>query len=93
MGQAFLFGVFQRPLDLIIVIVQAHDVDTGKLDDFSGRAANSASNVENALVVLQIHLQGEVVLMTGDGAIEGLSIGVAAEVERRTPAVLVQVGC
>ena len=35
---------------------------------------------------------GEVVLVAGNGAVEGLAVRITAEVERLSPAVLVQVG-
>jgi hypothetical protein len=35
---------------------------------------------------------GEVVLVAGNGAVEGLAVGIAGEVERLSPAILVQVG-
>jgi hypothetical protein len=41
---------------------------------------------------LDVDAVGEVVLVAGNGLVEGLAVGEAAEVERLAPAVLVQVG-
>lgn len=90
--KTLLLSVPSGALDLVVVVVQAHDVDVGELDHLSGRSSNTATNVEHAHVVGQSHLVGQVVLMAGNGLVKRLSVGEAAEVEALAPAVLVQVG-
>lgn len=79
-------------LDLVVVVVEAGDVGAGELGDLAGRAANAAADVEDLHALLDAHAVGEVVLVTGNGLVEGLADGEAAEVEGLAPAVLVQVG-
>lgn len=54
------------------------------------RSTDTASDVENAHLGLDTGLVSEVVLVTGDGLVEGLSGVVTAEVERVSPSVLVE---
>ena len=79
-------------VDLVVVVVQTSDVGTGELGNLTGRATNTASNVENLHSLLDTHGVGEVVLMASNGLVEGLTVGETAEVEGLTPTVLVQVG-
>ena len=92
MRQAFLLGISSCTFNLVIVVVQADDVDIGELDNLSCRASNTAAHVEHSHVVIQAHLVCEVVLMAGNGLAEALAIGKATEVETLTPAILVQIG-
>lgn len=63
-----------------------------ELGDLAGRAANTATNVEDLHTLLHVHGVGEVVLVAGDSLVERLALGEAAEVERLAPAILVDVG-
>lgn len=91
--QTLLLGVPRGTLNLVVVVVQANDVDAGELDDLSGRSSNTASNIEYAHVVPQTHLMCEVVLVASNGLVEGLAVGIATKVEALAPTVLVQVSC
>ena len=58
--------------------------------DLARGPADAAADVEHAHAGLEADLRGEVVLVPGDGLVEGLALVVASKVERRAPAVLVQ---
>lgn len=86
-------GVVIRSRNLVLVEVQAGDMrNAGELGDLAGRAANTAANVKHTHSGTKRHAVGDVVLVTGDGAVKRLSVGEAAEVEALAPAVLVEVG-
>jgi alpha-D-ribose 1-methylphosphonate 5-phosphate C-P lyase len=80
-------------IDLVVVVVQTGYMGTAELDHLAGWATDTATNIQNLHAISETDLQGEVVLVAGDGLVEGLAIGEAAEVEGRTPAVLIEVGC
>jgi len=90
-GQALLLSVVGGAVDLVVVVVEAGDVRAGEFDNLTGRAADTAADVQNLHALGDAGLHGEVVLMTGDGLVEGLTVGEAAEVEGGAPAVLVEV--
>jgi len=91
-GKAFFLGIPRGTLDLIIVVVQANNIRSGKFDNLSSGSANTTSNIKYLHSFLDAHDVGEVVLMSGDGLSEWLTIGKATKMERATPAVLVQIG-
>jgi hypothetical protein len=88
--KALLCSVVGGSLDLVVVVVETSDVCARELDNLSGRATNTTTNIKDLHVVLEVHDVGEVVLVAGNGLFEGLAE--TAEVERLTPAVLVKVG-
>ena len=61
--QASLLGVLARTSDLEVVVVQAGNFGVAKPRNFTCRAANTTSNVENAHAWLEVHHRGKVVLM------------------------------
>lgn len=89
LGEALLGSVVGSTLDLVVVVVQAGDVGTSELGNLTSRATDTAADIENAHVLLDADLVGEVVLVAGNGLVEGLAEGVAAEVEGLAPTVLV----
>lgn len=89
--ETLLLGVPGGALDLVVVVVQSDDVDARELDNLSRRSTNTAANVQDAHVVLEVHLVCEVVLVASNGLVEGLAVGITAEVEALAPTVLVQV--
>jgi hypothetical protein len=91
-GKTLLLSVLGGSLNLVVVVVQTSNVCAGELDDFSGRATNAASDIQNLHVVLEVHDVREVVLVAGKSLSEGLAECETAEVERLAPAVLVKVG-
>jgi 4-hydroxy-3-methylbut-2-enyl diphosphate reductase IspH len=91
--QAFLLCIPRSTLNLVIVIVQANNIDARKLDNLASRAAHTASHIENTHVIAQAHLVRKVVFMTGNGLIERFTVSKAAKMEALAPAVLVEVGC
>ena len=64
----------------------------GELGNLAGGAADTAADVEDLHALLDTHAVGEVVLVAGNGLVERLARGEAAEVEGLAPAILVQVG-
>lgn len=93
MGKALLLGISRCAFNLVVVVVQSNDIDVGELDDLSSRSSNTAANIKHPHVIVQAHLVGEVVLVAGNGPVEALAIGKAAEVETLAPPILVEVGC
>lgn len=91
-GQTLLLSVGGGTVNLVVVVVQTGNVGTGELDHLTGGTTDTATNVENLHALLDTGLHGEVVLVAGDGLVERLTVGEAAEVEGSTPSVLVKVG-
>jgi hypothetical protein len=89
--QTLLLGIPSGTLNLVVVVVEANNVDAGELDNLSCRSSNTAPNIEDAHVVPQTHLMCEVVLVASNGLVERLSVGIATEVKALAPAILVQV--
>lgn len=90
--ETLLLGVVGGAVDLVVVVVEAGDVGAGELDNFTCRSADTAADVQNLHAFGDAGLHGKVVLVAGDGLVEGLAVGEAAEVERRAPTVLVEIG-
>ena len=91
-SKPLVLGVSGSALNLVIVVVQSGDVCASELGDLSGWSTNTASDIKNLHVLLDTDLVGEVVLVAGNGLVERLVGGEAAEVEGLSPAVLVEVG-
>lgn len=92
MGESLLLGVVCGTINLVVIVVETSDVCTRKLCNLSGGTSNTASNVQDSVAVLDPNLCGEVVLVTGNSLVETLTIGITAEVEGLSPAILVDVG-
>lgn len=92
MGKLLLLSICDRAIDLVVVVVQAGDVCTSELGDLTSRSTDTASNIKHHLTLLNTNLVCKVVLMAGNGLVEWLANGEAAEVEGLTPAELVNVG-
>jgi hypothetical protein len=90
--KTLLLGVHGAALNLVVVVVEAHDVAAGELGDLSCGTTDTAADVQHSCALLDAHLQGQVVLVSCGGLLEGLALAVAAEVETLAPAILVQVG-
>jgi hypothetical protein len=90
-GQTLLLSIPCRTLDLVVVIVQANNVDPSKLDNFSGRASDTAAHVEHTHALFETHHVGQIMLMPGNSLQEGLAVGKATKVKTLSPAVLVQI--
>ena len=82
-------SVSRRPLNLIIVIIQADNVGAGKGGDFARRATDAAANVEDSHAVAQTHHVREVVLVPSNGLVKAFVVSKAAKVKRGAPAVFV----
>jgi hypothetical protein len=65
-AQPSLFRVLSSPGDLEIVVVQPGDPGVGKVGDLTGRATDTAADVEDLHTGLDTDLSGEVVFVTGE---------------------------
>lgn len=92
-GQLLFVGVVYRAINLVVVVVQAGDVCTSKLRDLAGGSTDTAADVQHILALLDADLVCQVVLVAGNGLVEGLAHGEAAEVEGLAPSELVDIGC
>lgn len=92
MGETLLLGVVCGTINLVVIVVETSDVCARELCNLSGGTSNTASNVQDSVTVLDPNLCGEVVLVTGNGLVETLTVGITAEVEGLSPAILVDVG-
>ena len=90
--QARLRGELARAADLEVVVVEADDVHVRELRDLARGSADAAADVEHAHAGLEVHLEGEVVLVPRERLVEALALVVPREVEGRAPAVLVETG-
>lgn len=79
-------------VDLIVVVVEASDASASELGNLAGGTANTTTNIKNLHALLHVHSVREVVLVAGDSLVERLADGEAAEVERLSPSIFVQVG-
>lgn len=91
-GKSLLLSIVCRPLNLVVVVVEANDVGASELDNLPSGTSNTTSDIQNAHALLDVDHVGEIVLVTGNGLTERLVICEAAEVEALAPAILVQVG-
>lgn len=91
-GEPFFDRILLGSADLIGVDVQAGDVASRKLDDFSGRSANAATNIQHSHARLDADAAGQKVFVPVHSLPECLSVGKSAEVECLAPAVFVEVG-
>lgn len=87
-----LLCVVDRTVNLVVVVVQTGDVCAGELGDLSCGSADTAANIKDLHALLDANLVCKVVLMAGNGLVEGLADGETAEVERLAPSELVDVG-
>ena len=90
-AQTLALGVAGGALDLVVVVVQTDDVGVSELDDLARGATDTTADIQDPHAGLDVDLVGEVVLMAGNGLVEGLALGEAAEMERGAPAVLVEI--
>lgn len=90
--QPFLRRIPCGSLDLVVVVVQPDDVRISELDNLPCRSSNAAPHVEHSHSRLDVHDVCEVVFVTRNCLPERLAVRKPAEVERLSPAILVQVG-
>ncbi|KAH3671007.1 hypothetical protein OGAPHI_000718 [Ogataea philodendri] len=90
--QLELLGVVVGSLDLVVVVVQTNNLTVGEPSDLSGRASNTASDIQHLHVFAESHLQSKVMFVSGHGLSKGLTFVVSGKVERRAPTILVKVG-
>lgn len=76
---------------MVLVDVEPGDVAASELDEFTRGATDTATNVEYFHITLDADAGGQVVLVTGNGSREGLSVCESAKMEGLAPRVFVQV--
>jgi intracellular sulfur oxidation DsrE/DsrF family protein len=59
--------------------------------DFSCRPSNSTANIQNLVSILDTDFGSEIVLVAGNGLVEGFTERESAEMERLSPSVLVYI--
>ena len=91
-GKTLLVGVVGGAVNLVVVVVQTGDVGTGELDHLTSGTTDTTADIQNLHVFGDTGHVGEVVLVAGNSLVERLTVGETAEVEGRTPSVLVEVG-
>ena len=91
--QALFLCIPGSPLYLVVVVVQACNIDSGKLGNLPSRSTNTTSDIQHVHALPQAHFVRQVVFMPGYGLMEVFAIRKPAEMERCTPAILVEVGC
>lgn len=64
---------------------------TSELGNFSGRTSNTTANVEDPVAILDTNLRCKVMFVAGNGLVERFTVRIAAEMERLTPAIFVQI--
>lgn len=77
--------------NLVLIDVEPGDVAASKLHNFPCRATHTATNVEDFHIALDADTGCQVVLVTGDGLREGLSVCEPAKMKGFTPSVFVKV--
>ena len=65
--ETLLLGVMCGTLDLVVIVVQANDVDARELDNLTRGTSDTASDVEHELVLLESHFQRQIVLVSCEG--------------------------
>lgn len=88
--QASLLGILPRSSNLEVVVVDTNDVHVREPGDFPRGTTNATADIEDTHAGLEVHLRGEVVLVTCERGEEGLALVEAGEVERLGPTVLVE---
>ena len=91
LSKPFRMGVRRRALNLIVIVVEAGDVDIGKLGNLASRSSYAATNVQNFHAALEVHLVRQVVFVARERLDKGLALAVAAKVKRLRPAILIQI--
>lgn len=92
-SQSTKFRVVRCTVDLVVVVVQSNNVDTGESSDLPSGTTNTTADIENGHAVPETHHMCQVVLMAGDSLVKGLAFVEAAEVERLAPTILIEVSC
>ena len=76
--------------DLVLVVVQADNVDVRETSDLTGGTADTTTDIEHAHTGAEVHLGGEVVFVAGEGGTEAFAFVETREVEGAGPGVLVE---
>lgn len=77
--------------NLILVVVETDDLDSGKASDLTSWSTDTAADIEDSHLWLESHGVGKVVLMASECLLESFSGVVSGEVEVLSPAVFVEV--
>lgn len=81
-------GVALGAADLVVVVIEACDMGAREVANLAGGAADAAANVEDAVGGLDVQVGSEIVLVAGDGLLEGLPGSESAEMEGGSPGIL-----
>ena len=79
--KAFFLRISCGTLNLIVIVVQSSDVCAGEFGNFSRRTSNTASHIKDSVSIFDTNFGSEVVFVTGNGLVEGFSVGETTEME------------
>ena len=65
--QADLGGGRSCAFYLVVVVVEPGDIDIGESSNLASGTSDTAADIEDIHALLQIHAQGQVVFMAGEG--------------------------
>jgi hypothetical protein len=91
MSNSSALGIVGSTLDLVIVVVEANDIDASEAGHLSCGAADTAADIKNLHVFSETHSVSKVVLVASNGLVEVLALVESAEMERLAPSVLVEI--
>lgn len=80
MSETAFLSVLGRTLNLVVVVVEADNVDAGETGDLTGGTTDTAADIENRHTLAETHAVSQVVLMAGKSLVEVLSLVEAAEI-------------
>ena len=89
--QAFFCSILSGTLNLVVIVVQTNNVDPSEFSNLSRWSSNATSYVKYLHAISQAHDMSKVVLMTSNGLVKAFAVREAAEVERATPTIFVNV--
>jgi hypothetical protein len=81
-SETSLCSISGGPLNLVVIVVEANNVDASKSGYLTGWSTDATADIKNLLAFTEFHAVGKVVLMAGDGLVKRLTGGETAEVER-----------
>lgn len=92
-AQSFLRSVSLGALNLIVIIVESHNIGASKFGNLPCRTSDTTADIQNVHSFPEPNHMGEIMFMTSDCLIETFTRSESTEMEGRAPAVFIQIGC
>lgn len=92
MSKLFLDCVLLCSTDLVRIDIQAGDVGSSKLDDFSCWPSNTAANIQHPHPRFDANVTCQKVFMSSHSLTKFLTVGKSTEVECLAPAIFIKIG-